>query len=69
LAYLSACGTSITNISARIATFQISSILDHDCCQLFGPKHPATKARFSEVEADETKLDAKELALRSGKRH
>jgi hypothetical protein len=29
------------------------------------PKHPATKARFSEVEADETKLDVKEL-LRYG---
>jgi hypothetical protein len=29
------------------------------------PKHPATKARFADVEADETRFDVKEL-LRYG---
>ena len=29
----------------RIGTFPISIIPDQDCCQLFTPKHPATRAR------------------------
>jgi thiamine biosynthesis protein ThiI len=51
----------IIDQARRIGTFEISSIPDQDCCQLFVPKHPATKARFSEVEQDETKLDVSEL--------
>jgi thiamine biosynthesis protein ThiI len=51
----------IVDQSRRIGTFDISSAPDQDCCQLFVPKHPATKARFDEVEADEAKLDVKEL--------
>jgi thiamine biosynthesis protein ThiI len=55
----------IVDQSRRIGTFNISAVPDQDCCQLFVPKHPATKARFDEVEADEAKLDVKEL-LRYG---
>ncbi|MGH7794476.1 MAG: tRNA uracil 4-sulfurtransferase ThiI [Candidatus Binatia bacterium] len=55
----------IIDQARRIGTFDISSIPDQDCCQLFVPKHPATKARFRDVEADELKLDVKEL-LRYG---
>ena len=51
----------IIDQARRIGTFEISSIPDQDCCQLFVPKHPATKARFTEVEQDETKFDVKEL--------
>jgi tRNA uracil 4-sulfurtransferase len=51
----------IIDQSHRIGTFEISSVPDQDCCQLFVPKHPATKARFSDVEADEEKFDVKEL--------
>ena len=51
----------IIDQARRIGTFDISSIPDQDCCQLFVPKHPATKARFSEVEQDEMKFDVKEL--------
>ena len=51
----------IIDQARRIGTFEISSIPDQDCCQLFVPKHPATKARFSEVEQDETRFDVKEL--------
>jgi thiamine biosynthesis protein ThiI len=51
----------IIDQARRIGTFDISSIPDQDCCQLFVPKHPATKARFADVEADETKFDVKEL--------
>jgi thiamine biosynthesis protein ThiI len=55
----------IIDQARRIGTFEISSIPDQDCCQLFVPKHPATKARFSDVEQDETKFDVNEL-LRYG---
>jgi tRNA uracil 4-sulfurtransferase len=55
----------IIDQARRMGTFEISSIPDQDCCQLFVPKHPATKARFRDVEEDETKLDVKEL-LRYG---
>jgi len=55
----------IVDQARRIGTFETSSIPDQDCCQLFVPKHPATKARLNEVEADEAKLDLNEL-LRYG---
>jgi thiamine biosynthesis protein ThiI len=51
----------IVDQARRIGTFDISSIPDQDCCQLFVPKHPSTKARFDEVAADEAKLDVNEL--------
>ena len=51
----------IIDQARRIGTFEVSSIPDQDCCQLFVPKHPATKARFIDVEEDETKLDVKDL--------
>src|SRR5687767_4101933 len=51
----------IIDQARRIGTFDISAIPDQDCCQLFVPNHPATKARFSDVEQDETKFDVNEL--------
>ena len=51
----------IIDQSRRIGTFEISSIPDQDCCQLFVPKHPATKARFADVENDESKFAVSEL--------
>jgi len=55
----------IIDQARRIGTFEISSIPDQDCCQLFVPKHPATKARFDEVEDAESNYDPKEM-LRFG---
>jgi len=55
----------IIDQARRIETFDISSIPDQDCCQLFVPKHPATKARFDEVEEAESRLEILEL-LRYG---
>ena len=40
----------------RLGTFPISIIEDQDCCQLFTPKHPATKARREDIEAAERAL-------------
>ena len=51
----------IINQARRIGTFEISSIPDQDCCQLFVPAHPATKAHFAAVEEDEAKLATAEL--------
>ena len=55
----------IIDQARRIGTFEISAIPDQDCCQLFVPKHPATKARFADVEHDEARFDVNEL-LRYG---
>jgi thiamine biosynthesis protein ThiI len=33
----------------RILTFPISIIPDQDCCTLFTPRHPATRARLTDV--------------------
>jgi thiamine biosynthesis protein ThiI len=55
----------IVGQSRRIGTFDISSVPDQDCCQLFVPKHPATKARPREVAAAESSLDVNAL-LRLG---
>jgi thiamine biosynthesis protein ThiI len=40
----------------QIGTLPISNIPDQDCCQLFTPRHPATRARAAEVEAAERLL-------------
>jgi thiamine biosynthesis protein ThiI len=46
----------ITAEAQRLGTYPISIIEDQDCCQLFTPKHPATKARRADVEATERSL-------------
>ncbi len=45
----------------RLGTFPISIIPDQDCCTLFTPKHPATKARRHEVERAEEGLPIDEI--------
>lgn len=51
----------IIDQARRLGTFDISSIPDQDCCQLFVPKHPATNAKLREVEEAESKYDVNEL--------
>jgi thiamine biosynthesis protein ThiI len=51
----------IIDQSRRIGTFDISSMPDQDCCQLFVPKHPATKAKLREVEEAESSLEIDQL--------
>ena len=51
----------IIDQARRIGTYEISSIPDQDCCQLFVPKHPATKARLADVQDDESRLDIESL--------
>src|SRR4029453_14484410 len=40
----------------RSGTLPIPNIPDQDCCQLFTPRHPATRARIQDVEAAEAVL-------------
>jgi thiamine biosynthesis protein ThiI len=51
----------ITAESQRLGTYPISIIPDQDCCTLFTPRHPATKARLSEVAASEAALAVDEI--------
>jgi thiamine biosynthesis protein ThiI len=45
----------------RIGTFPISIIPDQDCCQLFTPRHPATRVGGDEVEQAERALSLTDM--------
>ena len=47
--------------SRQLGTYPISIIPDEDCCQLFTPKHPSTKAKLDEVEYAERNLPMGDL--------
>ncbi|TMB42044.1 MAG: tRNA 4-thiouridine(8) synthase ThiI [Deltaproteobacteria bacterium] len=47
--------------AARLGTFETSVIPDQDCCQLFVPPHPATRAHPEDVAAAESRLDVPAL--------
>jgi thiamine biosynthesis protein ThiI len=51
----------ITAEAQRLGSYPISIIEDQDCCQLFTPKHPATKARLADVEEAERALPIDEF--------
>jgi thiamine biosynthesis protein ThiI len=51
----------ITAQAQRIGTYPISIIPDQDCCTLFTPKHPATRARLAAVEHAELALPIEEM--------
>jgi thiamine biosynthesis protein ThiI len=46
----------IVEQAGRLGSFEISIVPDQDCCQLFTPKHPATRARRAAVEEAESRL-------------
>jgi thiamine biosynthesis protein ThiI len=46
----------ITAEAQRLGTYPVSIIPDQDCCTLFTPNHPATKARWIDVERAEQPL-------------
>ncbi len=47
----------ITIQARRIGTFEVSTLPDQDCCQLFVPKSPATAAKLAEIQRAEATLD------------
>jgi thiamine biosynthesis protein ThiI len=46
-----------TALARRIDTFETSILPFDDCCSLFVPSHPATRARLQDAERAEAKLD------------
>ena len=55
----------ITAEAQRLGTYPISIIPDQDCCTLFTPKHPATKARQADVLEAEKALAVGEIVDRA----
>ena len=55
----------ITAEAIRLGTYPISIIPDQDCCTLFTPRNPQTKARLAHIEAAETALPIDALVQRA----
>jgi len=51
----------ITRMAERIGTYEYSIQPFPDCCSLFLPRHPKTRARPSEVQEAEAGLDVEGL--------
>ncbi|MFC1565338.1 tRNA uracil 4-sulfurtransferase ThiI [Candidatus Neomarinimicrobiota bacterium] len=49
----------------EIGTYDISILPHEDCCTLYVPKHPATKARLIDIQKDEASLDSEALVEES----
>ena len=52
----------IIHEARRLRTYEVSIIPDEDCCTLFTPKHPATRATARQVDEAETALPVEALA-------
>jgi thiamine biosynthesis protein ThiI len=55
----------ITRDAERLGTYPISIVPDDDCCTLFTPPHPATRASRAAVDAAEARLDLAALVERA----
>jgi thiamine biosynthesis protein ThiI len=51
----------IVAAAQRLGTFPISIIPDQDCCQLFTPRHPATRVGPAAIEQAEARLPVAEM--------
>jgi len=55
----------ITAEAQRLGTYAISIIPDQDCCTLFTPRNPLTRARLADIEAAERVLPVEEIVERA----
>jgi thiamine biosynthesis protein ThiI len=55
----------ITAEAERLGTYPISIVPDEDCCTLFTPRHPLTRARTADIEAAERTLPVEDLVQRA----
>jgi thiamine biosynthesis protein ThiI len=55
----------IVAAAERLGTFPISIIPDQDCCQLFTPRHPATRVGTAQIEAAEHPLPIEDLVQKA----
>lgn len=51
----------IIALAQKIKTYSLSTQPHQDCCSLFVPKHPATKAKLEKVQEEEAKINLKKL--------
>jgi tRNA uracil 4-sulfurtransferase len=51
----------ITDEAIRLGTYSTSILADQDCCTLFTPRNPATRAHLDDVRAAEALLDVEAL--------
>jgi len=51
--------------AARLGTYPISIIPDQDCCTLFTPRNPLTRAKLAEIEAAEQALPIEGMVERA----
>jgi thiamine biosynthesis protein ThiI len=55
----------ITAEAIKLGSYPISIIPDQDCCTLFTPRNPLTRARLQEIEAAEQALPVEDLVERA----
>jgi len=55
----------ITAEAQRLGTYPISIIPDQDCCTLFTPRNPQTRARLADIAAAEQALQIDDLVGRA----
>jgi thiamine biosynthesis protein ThiI len=55
----------ITAQAIKLGTYPISIIPDQDCCTLFTPKNPQTRAKLEQIEAAEKVLPIEDLVERA----
>ncbi len=55
----------ITAQAQTLGTLPISNIPDQDCCQLFTPRHPATRVKHDQVGRAEAQLPIEEMVERA----
>ncbi len=55
----------ISNEARKLGSYPVSIIPDEDCCQLFTPRNPATRARVQQVEDAEAALPVDEMVSRA----
>jgi thiamine biosynthesis protein ThiI len=51
----------ITREAQQIGTYEISIVPDQDCCTLFTPRFPSTRARLASVDEAEARIDVAAL--------
>jgi tRNA uracil 4-sulfurtransferase len=56
----------IKDQASRIGTYETSIIPHQDCCSLFTPRHPATRAKIDDIRKEEAKIDIDSMIKGSG---
>jgi len=51
--------------ATKLGSYPVSIIPDEDCCTLFTPRHPLTRARLSQIEAAEAVLPVDDFVARA----